>query len=528
MNNTKFLFLGLLLTGCSGVLEDAAGLSAEYADPATEITTVLQFVPSTEGEYGRQEALYLRSGSHYRLEKQINFEGTVAAYNDDRISGKVRFTGAQPGGAPDGASIRQKEFDAIDGSFIARLVPGDYLVDIIPNRADIPAQRFPIVVEKTTRDLGLVAAAGALVEGTVRDASGTPVPGVSVRVLSSDGSYHSQSVLTQGTAGSEGKFSVAVGPDLSKTYRLEFAGPEKYLPRVIFDLSVTEPTGALPSKPLPKVTFDIQYEPKVDTVVAGKVVSAANGEPAADVTVVFSAKVPQAFVAARSTTNNQANTSAEAVFVTKTDASGNFSLTVPRGDWNYTFSLQPPLDREYGGLTITPYTFPSGSQVFSLKGKTPVVGRVIEPGGAPVFAEVVISKTFSFVDSQQVLRVFTNATGEFQAALDGSVDAYDVTVLPLDGVHARCTRSVVPVQGFQESFFVHPGEKSTGFAEDRDGNPLSRVAVTLVGRAASQSTPVRILAESEALTDSEGYFELLVPTDPTLTGCRGAQLSPKR
>jgi hypothetical protein len=277
---------------------------------------------------------------------------------------------------------------------------------------------------------------------------------------------------------------------------------------------------------LPEVTLDVTYEPKTDRVVTGKVVVDETGEPAAGIAVVFSATVPQSFVAARRVDTNETNQSAEAIFSTQTDAAGNFSLTIPQGEWDYTFSLQAPLDRPYGGLNQSVYAFSEGTPTYRLKSKKPVVGRVVNADSSPVFAEVIISKTFSLIDSQQVLRVFTDGEGDFEAELDSSVGAYDVTILPLDGVHARCTRTALPIAGFEETFFVHPGEKSTGYAADKDGNPLSRVAVTLVGRPASAGIPLRILAESESLTDSQGLFSLIVPTQPTLTGCRGAQLSP--
>ena len=132
--------------------------------------------------------------------------------------------------------------------------------------------------------------------------------------------------------------------------------------------------------------------------------------------------------------------------------SGDFSITLPRGNWTYSLNFQAPLDRPYGGLTIAEYVFSSNTPVYTLRPKQPVAGKVASADGEPVArAEVLISRSLSLRDNQQVIRLYTDELGEFSTTLDQSTGIYDVTVIPIGvgkkGTKAfgRCTRSAVKV-----------------------------------------------------------------------------------
>lgn len=467
----------------------------------------VQFIPAVESEYPRQEAPLQYAGHHYRLRRALFYEGTLKAEDGSFQSGRVRFSGADAAGTPDPASIRSKEVEVSGGSFIADLAPGWYIADLIPEQALLPAQRQPVELEAGSKSVEFTLRPGAVYSGVVSDAAGQPLAGVSVRALSPDGSLTSKTVATA----ANGRYQIAVGPDTAKTYRLEFALADQAVPRVTFDaLPATHPTA-----------MDVQFLAVTAVTVTGKVVDAQK-KAAADVSVAFAADDVKPIEAARRNDRGIANSTGEAIFRTKTDNAGNFSLSVPKGGWIYSLTLQPPLDRPYGGHYVSAFDFADNGAVYALAPKQAVSGQVVDQDGKPVgLAEVIVIKTLSLKDSQQVQRFYTDTQGYFQGELDASVPAYDVTVIPLRGGFARCTRAAVDLSAFSEAFIVHPGVRTTGYVEDENGKALPRVSVTVVARGdAKDGVPARILAESVTPTDGRGYFELYTPVDPSLTGCR--------
>ena len=402
------------------------------------------------------------------------------------------------------------------------LSPGYYAVDIVPESTLLPAQRQFISVDQ--RDaFNYVLSPGLLYKGKVFDSAGVPMAGVSVRVLG-DGDIVGSNVVQTNDAG---EYQVALGPDNKATYRLEFAAPEnKSLPRVVFSgLSAIAVTAGATE------TLDIQYLPTTNTTVTGRVFESDTNGPAADVTVLFSATANPVPLAARRLDTLGGNNDGQAVFSTKTSGTGDFSITLPRGNWTYTLNFQAPLDRPYGGLSVTDYQFVSNTPVYTLKPKQTVVGKVASPDGEPMIrAEVLISRTFSFRDNQQVIRLYTDDLGEFTTALDLATGIYDVTVIPI-GVSGkrkqafgRCTRSAVAVETFGETFIVHEGELSEGYVEDANGRPVPRVSVTLIETHVGESKLPIILAESATPSDEKGRFLLVVPKEESRWGCRGGEI----
>lgn len=498
------LFTGLM-AACMGDGGKSDSNGSDLAEGSPSIA--VQFIPAVESEYPRQEAPLQFAGHHYRLRRSLFYEGTLKAEDGSFQSGRVRFSGADASGAPDPASIRSKEVEVSGGSFIADLAPGWYVADLIPDQALWPAQRLPIELTADSKGVAFTLRPGAVYSGLVSDAAGQALSGVSVRAVSPDGSLTSRTVATA----ANGRYQIAVGPDTAKTYRLEFALADQAVPRVTFDaLPATDPTA-----------MDVQFLPVTAVTVTGKVIDAGN-KAAADVSVVFAANDVKPIQAARRNDRGIANSTGEAVFRTKTDNAGNFSLTVPQGNWIYSLTLQPPLDRPYGGQYVSAFDFADNGAVYELAPKRPVSGQVVDPDGNPVgLAEVIVIKTLSLKDNQQVQRFYTDTQGYFQGDLDASVPAYDVTVIPLRGGFARCTRAAVDLSAFSEAFIVHPGVRTTGYVEDENGKAVPRVSVTVVARGdAKDGVPARILAESVTPTDGRGFFELYSPADPTLTGCR--------
>lgn len=505
----KRIIIALLASGlfaaCAPESDKSAGRATSMAEGSPSIA--LQFVPAIESEYPRQESPLQAAGHHYRLRRSIFYEGTLQGDDGAFLSGRVRFSGADASGAPDPASVRNKEVEVSGGSFIADLAPGWYVADLIPDQPVWPAQRRPVELKAEEKSIAFTLQPGAVYSGVVSDAAGAPLAGVSVRAVSPDGSLSSRTIVTA----TDGKYEIAVGPDTGKTYRIEFARDGQAVPRVTFDgLPATDST-----------VMNVQYLPVTTVTVTGKVVD-PKLQPAPDVSIVFTAVATKPIVAARRNDRGTANTSGEAVFRTKTDAAGNFSIALPQGNWNYSLTMQPSLDRAYGGKFVASFDFADNGTVHALDGKRAVSGQVVDPDGKPVsLAEVIITKTISFTDNQQVQRFYTDSQGYFAGELDPSIPAYDVTVIPLRGGYARCTRAAVDMAAFAEAFIVHPGERTVGYAEDENGKALPRVSVTMVARGdAKEGVPARILAESVTPTDGRGFFELYTPADPALTGCR--------
>lgn len=499
------LSAGLVLAACSA--DDADPARGADALAAGSPAIAVQFIPAVESEYPRQESPLQFAGHHYRLRRSLFYEGTLEGDDGSFLSGRVRFSGADVSGALDPASIRSREVEVSGGSFIADLAPGWYVADLVPDQALWPAQRQPIELTAESKAVNFTLRAGAIYSGTVSDAAGQPLAGVLVRAVSPDGSLSSRTVATN----ANGRYQIAIGPDTDMTYRLEFAREDQAVPRVTFDaLPATDPT-----------VMDVQYFPVTTVTVTGKVLG-GDDKPAADVSVVFAANDIKPIEAARRNDRGVANTTGEAVFRAKTDAAGTFSISLPKGGWVYSLTLQPPLDRPYGGKYVSAFDFASNGAVYVLDSKRAVSGKVVDPDGKPVgLAEVIVIKTVSLKDNQQVVRFYTDSQGYFAGALDASVPAYDVTVIPLRGGFARCTRAAVDLSAFAEAFIVHPGVRTTGYVEDENGKAVPRVSVTVVARGdVKEGVPARILAEAVTPSDSRGFFELYTPVDPTLTGCR--------
>ncbi len=505
------LWMLLLATsGCGGADEGAASPAQGVLEK--KITDVLQFVPAIEVEYPRQEAKLRESSAHYRLRRAKLVSGTLTSADGALLNGYLRFAGATAEGKVDPASIRLKEVSVEAGEFILELVPGDYVVDIVPDSPGWPAQRQFVTVADEKQTLDLICGEGVIYSGVVSDATGTPIHGATVRSISEEG-VSSASVST----GVDGSYSIAVGPDATKRYQLEFAVPESAYPRIIFaGLSAQAPRS-----------MDVRFLPVSFVTVTGKVVSKQDGAAAEGATVALVGG-PSIRAATWVQTGDE-NSSGEAVYRAKSDAGGNFSIKVAIGDWEYDLAVQPSLDKAYGGIRIKNFTPGSSSPTIELPQKRRVEGRVTDELGEPVgFAEVVIVKTISFDDSQQVVRTYADEGGVFESLLDPSGSFYNVTVNPLRGSFARCSRTAVDLDSFNNAFIVNRGKTTEGFVADASGIPLPRVAVTLVSTSTVDSNPVRVVAESVAPTDADGHFTIVVPEDRTASGCRGGVASAPR
>jgi hypothetical protein len=507
LNRHLALTLLAVLAGCSGSTTDRRPQGAAAGADAPSV--LMQFVPGTETEYPRQEAALQTSRHHYRLVRSVLVEGTLTSAGGDALNGHVRFWGAKPGGEVDPASVRFQELDVAAGKFIADIVPGDYVADLVPSVFDWPAQRQYVQIA-AAKPAGFVLARGCIYAGTVSDSNGQPLQGVAVRAISSDGALSSQVAFT----GADGSYRLALGSDDASLYRLEFSLPDQPFPRVSFDSLPVTATAAV---------LNVRFLPTTTATVTGRVIDKATKHAAPDVSVIFAASAASPVVAARRLDTGAANNGGEAVFRAKTDAAGNFSVALPQGSWSYTLTLQAPLDRPYGGKLVNSLDLGTLPAVFELGPKAAVEGQVVDDTGAPVsLAEIVLTKTISLKDAQQVQRLYSDEAGMFRTQVDAAVGVYDVTVIPLRGGLARCTRSAVDLSAFGEAFVVHPGVHHEGFVEDEDGRPLPRVSVTLVDRGGQEGSPVRVLAEGVTPTDVDGHFELFAPKDPELTGCRTA------
>lgn len=517
--NKHPFFVGLLapwlMLGCSSADMKSAEKLAKYNPSNT--TQALQFVPAVEDEYPRQEASFQGTGVHYRLAKAMDVKGTIQTTAGDLVAGRVKFSGAVQGGVSlDPVSVRGKEFDSKDGKFLLKLVQGDYGVDLIPGASFLPAQRQFVKVDEANRTLNFVLSPGAVYSGLVSDGAGQPMPGVSIRAISNNGNLSS----ALSTTGADGRYSLAVGPNQQETHKLEFSAPEnKTLPSVVF--------AGLPATH--DATLNVQFLPLTLANITGKVLVDATGDAAIDVPVVFSAVKGPPILAARRGDTLAANSDGQAVFQTRTQGDGSFSITLPLGAWTYTMTIQPPLDRVYGGY-YTPAFSPPGESVIRLPSKRAIKGKVTDPSGDPVVrAEIVIAKTVSLTESQQVQRVYTGADGHFTALLDASAQAYDVTIVPAPvsvAGHAgeflgRCVRSGVGVGSFKETFIVSLGSLVEGYVEDMNGDPISRVSVSLVQTGGGQTEALRLMAESSAPTDDNGLFRFVMPKADLPAGCRG-------
>jgi hypothetical protein len=521
MQKNIFLMIALALAGLAGCASGLENDGAKALNADKIRSTALQFIPALEGDYLRQESAYQGSGQHYRLQPAVQISGNLKDTQTTLSKGHLRFLGAKAGEAVDTASVRFKEYDSMDGRFDLFLSPGYYAVELIPDSAVLPSQRQFISVDER-KSFNFVLSPGLVYHGKVSDSNGQPMPGVNVRVLGDDAVVGSSVVQTA----EDGSYQIAVGPDNKASYRIEFAAPDnKSLPRVVFSRLSALPATA------DATTLNVQYLPTTNTTVTGRVIDADTNAPAADVSVLFTAGTTPVPVAARRLDTMAVNDDGQAVFQTKTNGNGDFSISLPRGNWTYTLNFQAPLDRPYGGLTVSNFVFGANPPVYSLKPKQLVTGKVTTPDGNPVVrAEVLISHTLSLRDNQQTIRLYTDNLGEFQTALDRSTGIYDVTVIPL-GVgekgtlaFGRCTRSAVAVDSFAETFIVHEGELSEGYVEDESGRPIPRVAVTLTETNVGESKIPLILASSATPSDEKGRFLLVVPKESSLTGCRGGKL----
>ncbi len=475
---------------------------------------VLQVIPADESVYPRQEFPLLATSvtnytSYFRLKPAVLLAGKVMDKRGNPVHARLRFHGAV-GERYEPTSLRRAEVDgdALDGGAPARykvgLVPGDYVVDLLPFGGELPSQRQALRVQPGL-EVDFVLSDGVFYTGRVTDAAGRAVTDATVRAVSLAGELISNAVAVD----ADGRYKVALGPSRSDTFRLEFSGSTAgLLPRVQFGGLAADQDRVL----------DIQYLPVTITTVSGQVVDHA-GLPAASVDVVFAARDGGEVKVARRSDTMAANTEAQVTYRTRTGHDGRFSLRVPRGAWEYALTLQSPIDRTYGGLTIVPYGFTSGTDLFSLPSRKPVAGAITDDEGYPLAnAEVVLARSLTYREQQQLLRVFTDRDGRFEALLDTSVSSYDVTVLPADGVHARCVRNGVTLESFTETFIVPQGVVVDGFVTDENGRGMERVSIRVVESGAG-GIP-RLLGETLVPTDPSGNFRIVIPEGESGRGCR--------
>lgn len=492
-------------------------------------TYVLQFWPANETEYPRQEALFRQPekpdslapivgntqpllSAHYRLARGLRPEASLRSADGLPLDGTLRFAGASADHRLDPTSIRGGTYEySVASPLRVFLPPGDYAVDLQPALPLWPAQRQFIrltsagISSTGAGTLDFVLAKGPIVHGSIRNAVGQPLAGIQVRTVASNGALASAPALST----TDGSYELALGTGAGP-FRLEFspASTSVPLPRVVFDVATTTDT-----------TLSIEYLPLTPFLLRGRVVD-ETGASAANVSVILTAKATTRVVAARRVDTQEYNSDGFAAYRTKTGADGSFELTIPLGSWSYVMIFQPPLDKPYGGLTVDiPNPLEANHQLWSLASKRKVSGRVVSDDNTLVSAEIVLTRTVALQENQESLRLQTNANGEFEAFLDPTAAAFDVTVTPLRPPYARCIRAGVSLSSLSETFMVRKGIVATGYVEDANGNPLSQVAVTLVDALTlNPGGHPRVLAEATP-TEADGRFMLVVPVD-TASGCR--------
>ena len=520
---------GLLLSGVAACgMVDGEGLQSTRASDETmsrSAMRVLHFVPPADDkEYPPQEATFnspmdlspgfiamnegrIWDSGRYRLQPGVRLSGKVYTAEGSSMEARLRFQGAIDGVHAEGLSLRRGELmTRQDASYDATLVPGAYLVDLIPLSSSWPAQRHRLTLSRDPSRTDFHLQAGANYRGTVSDATGAPLEGVAIRIISEEGELRSQTVHS----GNGGTYSVVAGPDPEQEYRIEFAPPQSdVLPRVIFDGLQTE---------LQEETFqlDVQYREVTATTVKG-VALTPGGEPAADIPVLLTASQFSPVLAATRMDTGQENNQGHASFQTRTDDAGNFAIAVPQGNWSYTLRLQPTIEQPYGSVIISDFDVSAAPREHTLPSKETVRGQVTDEWGDPVEADVVIRKSIALQENHQILRLRTDENGEFTADLDPGAAFFDVSVTPRDHRSARCHRSTISLSRFQETFIVRTGLKVEGFVADENGRALPRVAVSLI--ELSTTGTIRTLAESEESTDEEGRFTLLLAPEG-VSGCR--------
>ncbi len=524
IKNAILCIVASTLAACGpGPAADTAPASLDNVN--RQAMRVLQFVPSDESEYLRQEVIFNgpadRSAAYiegydqelwysgtYRLVKSTRVSGQLYAHDGQPLTGWVRFFGTHNGQTPSSTSLRGGETTTqASGGYALSLTPGDYVVDLIPfvpQHLHTPPARKPVRVESDGR-LDFYLGQGIRYGGVVSDAAGNALAGVSVRLLAENGELSSESSVTA----EDGSYRIAAGMDKSLTYALEFAPPASAnLPRVTFAAP-----GALTSQ-----TLSVRYLPATAVTITGTVLT-PSGLPAPDVSVTVSVPPSSSMNAALRVETGESNSDGFATYRTRTDETGAFSLTVPRGSWKYSLRIQASLDAPYGGIWMRELDFDDLPAIYRLDTRKAVRGRVadFEDNGVRG-AEVVLRKSIAFQEEQSVQRVRTDIDGWFETRVDPSVPAWDVTVIPAEGSPlARCHRTTVTLNGFEETFLLRKGLRTEGYVIDSTGRSVPRVAVTLVENQSDRMS--RVLAEAPVLTDETGRFELSLPPDDALS-CR--------
>ncbi|MCX6030252.1 MAG: carboxypeptidase-like regulatory domain-containing protein [Chloroflexi bacterium] len=365
-----------------------------------------------------------------------------------------------------------------NGRYTIRLPGGLYCLSV-ENSSDRPAPpQQPVFVPPSQADVDFTYPQRYTIRGTVRDADGTPMQGVSVNT-------YSGSVSAYDYTGSDGTYELIV---VAGAYRVE---ADRY-PR-------TSPEDRFVTVPPNQTGIDFRFPPASASNSAALAADLSGPAQQSNITGIVRDSSGAALegIGVKASTGSCWNETTAA-----TAATGRYTLTVSAAD---TYLVEAGAQRR---LAAVP---PDATGVdFTHPGLFTIAGVVRDANGQPVAS----AEVWTLVAGQTVAS-YTSSAGRY--ALRVPPGAYKVSVYHASYVSPSMRTVAVPPDQPNVDFAFPIGYRILGVVRDSSGRPVSYAQV-------------RITGSSGALTDSTsscGTYELVVSAGVyTVTVQHGSYLSP--
>ncbi|MBK8171294.1 MAG: hypothetical protein IPK60_13240 [Sandaracinaceae bacterium] len=352
--------------------------------------------------------------------------------------------------------------------------------------------------------------------GDVVDASGDPLPGLTVQAIdTASGEVVSSTALTQDLSSeTPGRFLIRLAPEAG-SYNLRIASSETAL------------------QPMPTFAVSPDYLLVENDVVRVRVNTTSTfvfqGVVESD---FFHEPVPGALVQFRMT-NNPTDDGTFISAPVRTGSEGEFSLLLVNG--TYEIVITPPSDAVNGhnmlGVSVvqnvhieTPVSGVPGimGQVFSLPQRAELTGSVMTSDGRPMIGATIeaaaLGRLLDGVGPATALnrsnQTVTDDDGLFALALD--LGMYDLTLKPPaeSGFPwiVRTNFSIPPIDGVTEEMLMFNAPIPLhGVVRDRIGTPLANVELRAFAVFDMVDGGLRSVQIGRAISESDGTYELLLP-----------------
>jgi len=366
------------------------------------------------------------------------------------------------------------------GAFSTLLLADGYALVVIPDNPEIPVAVRQETIGGSGGDLDLELGSGVAIWGQVRYPSLPSADPFRVHVVYEDG-VRSSTALTD----EDGYYVIRVEADSVPFVVVcegRDDGRDPILVSDVVDLSQTD-TAVLPEYASEQVDFD--YPAYRAAAASGRVLD-ESGDPVEDVEVRFTSVALDGYEAQAGSIQ----------IVRITDASGNFDISLPAGDYTVEFMPQGGRSPKVSNATVSGN---SSLGSITLDGLREVSGTVRDPQGSPVNSAQVTCTELGF--GGRSWTTFTNKKGVYGVEVSATPLACVVT--PPDTSVLAMTRTEVSGESLEGALDLEvvSGQQATGTLE-MNGEPETFAVVEI------RDGHGRLLGT--AVTDESGFFEVRV------------------